>query len=154
MGKSTRFAGLDIGTTKICAFVAEMNGSGVPRILGMGVAPSEGLRRGVVVDLARTVASIESAVEADERNMGVVLMDIGGGTTDLALFHEGGIRHTAILPLGGANVTNDIAIGLRAPFDKAEELKVVHGCAVASQVDASDVVHVPGVGGRESREIP
>src|SRR5438045_966960 len=132
-----------------------MNGSGVPRILGMGVAPSEGLRRGAVVDLERTVASSVSAVdaaeqmdgsevrdllleplasshavlEADERNMGVVLMDIGGGTTDLALFHEGGIRHTAILPLGGANVTNDIAIGLRAPFDKAEELKVVHGCA-------------------------
>jgi len=287
MGKARTVAGLDIGTTKICAFIAEVNGGPEPRILGYGQAPSEGLRRGVVVDLEKTVSSIESAVEAaegmagfevrevvagiagdhiksinsrgvvavsrrdneitaqdvaraleqakamaipvdreiihaitqqfivddqdgvrdplgmtgvrleadvhiitgavtaaknivksinrsglkvrdlvlqplasshatlenDERNMGVVLIDIGGGTTDVALFHEGSIRHTAILPLGGSSVTNDIAIGLRTPFEKAEELKIAHGSALAARVDAAETLQVPGVGGREFKEI-
>ena len=63
-----------------------------------------------------------------------MLLDIGGGTTDVAVFFEGSIRHTAIVPFGGANVTNDIAIGLRTPIDKAEQIKIQHGCALASLV--------------------
>lgn len=288
MGQSGRtFVGLDIGTTKISCIVADQNGGDELRVVGIGNAPSEGLRRGVVVDLEKTVASIARAVaeaermagepvravtagiagdhirsinsrgviavsrkdneigppdvarvveaaqaiaipmdreiihvipqefivddqdgikdpigmsgvrlEAevhiitgavtsaknicrsiqragykvqdlvleplasshavlgdDERDLGVVVLDVGGGTTDVAVFFEGSIRHTAIIPFGGANVTNDIAIGLRTPIDKAEQIKIQHGCALAAMVPASQMVAVPGVGGRSDREI-
>jgi cell division protein FtsA len=284
---SRTYVGLDIGTTKISCIVADMNGTGELRVVGVGNAPSEGLRRGVVVDLDKTVASITRAVEEaermagvevkgvhagiagdhirsinsrgviavsrkdneiapadvdrvveaakaiaipmdreiihvipqefivddqdgikdpvgmsgvrleaevhiitgavtsaknicraiqraelkvydlvleplasatavlddDERDLGVVLLDLGGGTTDVAVYHEGSIRHTAIIPFGGANVTSDIAIGLRTPIDKAEALKIQHGSALASMVSADDAVGVSGVGGRADREI-
>ena len=288
MGQSSRtFTGLDIGTTKISCIIADMSNSGELRVVGIGNAPSEGLRRGVVVDLEKTVGSIQRAVDeaqrmagmpvkgvyagiagdhirsinsrgviavsrkdneigpadvdrvveaakavaipmdreiihvipqefivddqngikdpvgmsgvrleaevhiitgavtsaknicrsiqraglkvydlvleplasshavlaADERDLGVVLLDIGGGTTDVAVFFEGSIRHTAIIPFGGANVTNDIAIGLRTPIDKAEQIKIQHGCALASLVPAEDRIAVSGVGGRADREI-
>ena len=288
MAQATRtFVGLDIGTTKISCIIADQNQAGEVRVVGVGNAPSEGLRRGVVVDLDKTVASITRAVEEaermagvevkgvyagiagdhirsinsrgviavsrkdneiaaadvervieaakaiaipmdreiihvipqefivddqdgikdpvgmsgvrleaevhiitgavtsaknicraiqrsglkvydlvleplasatavlddDERDLGVVLLDIGGGTTDVAVFHEGSIRHTAIIPFGGANVTSDIAIGLRTPIDKAEALKIQHGCALASLVSADDKLGVSGVGGRADREI-
>src|SRR6059036_2868814 len=281
------FVGLDIGTTKISCIIADQNGGGELRVVGIGNAPSEGLRRGVVVDLEKTVSSIQRAVDeaqrmagvpvkgaiagiagdhirsinsrgviavsrkdneigpadvsrvveaaqavaipvdreiihvipqefivddqegikdpvgmsgvrleaevhiitgavtsaknicraiqraglkvhdlvleplasshavlgSDERDLGVALLDIGGGTTDVAVFFEGSIRHTAIVPCGGANVTNDIAIGLRTPIDKAEQIKIQYGCALASLVSSSDLVTVPGVGGRNDREI-
>src|SRR6058998_1092785 len=288
MAQATKtYVGLDIGTTKISCIVADQNGGTEPRVVGVGNAPSEGLRRGVVVDLEKTVASIQRAVDdaqrmagvpvrgvyagiagdhirsinsrgviavsrkdneigpadvervveaakavaipmdweiihvipqefivddqggikdpvgmsgvrleaeihiitgavtsaknicraiqraglkvhdlvleplasshavlgRDERDLGVVLLDIGGGTTDVAVFFEGSIRHTAIVPCGGANVTNDIAIGLRTPIDKAEQIKIQYGCALASLVSSSDLVSVPGVGGRADREI-
>src|SRR5437867_5006703 len=281
------FVGLDIGTTKISCIVADLTGGGELRIVGIGIATSEGLRRGVVVDLEKTVGSIQRAVDEaermagvpvrgvtagiagdhirsinsrgviavsrknneivaadvdrvveaakaiaipmdreiihvipqefivddqdgikdpvgmsgvrleaevhiitgavtsaknicrsiqraglkvydlvleplasshavlgrDERDLGVVLLDVGGGTTDIAVFFEGSIRHTAIVPCGGANVTNDIAIGLRTPIDKAEQIKIRHGCALAALVSSSDSVLVSGVGGRADREI-
>ena len=288
MGQASRtFVGLDIGTTKISCIVADQNGTGELRVVGVGNAPSEGLRRGVVVDLEKTVGSIARAVEEaermagvpvksatagiagdhirsinsrgviavarkdneigppdvdrvveaakaiaipmdreiihvipqefivddqdgikdpvgmsgvrleaevhiitgavtsaknicraiqraelkvydlvleplasatavlddDERDLGVVLLDLGGGTTDVAVYHEGSIRHTAIIPFGGANVTSDIAIGLRTPIDKAEALKIQHGSALASLVPADDAIGVSGVGGRADREI-
>jgi cell division protein FtsA len=288
VAQSTRtFVGLDIGTTKISCIIADMNGGGELRVVGVGNAPSEGLRRGVVVDLEKTVNSIHRAVEeaermagipvrgvhagiagdhirsinsrgviavsrkdneigeadvdrvveaakaiaipmdreiihvipqefivddqdgikdpvgmsgvrleaevhiitgavtsaknicrsiqraglkvydlvleplasshavlgADERDLGVVLLDIGGGTTDVAVFFESSIRHTAIVPFGGANVTNDIAIGLRTPIDKAEQIKIQHGCALASLVSSEETVTVSGVGGRADRQI-
>jgi len=288
MAQATRtFVGLDIGTTKISCIIADMNANGELRVVGVGNAPSEGLRRGVVVDLDKTVASITRSVEeaermagievkgvhagiagdhirsinsrgviavsrkeneiaqadvervveaakaiaipmdreiihvipqefivddqdgikdpvgmsgvrleaevhiitgavtsaknicraiqradlkvydlvleplasasavldADERDLGVVLLDIGGGTTDVAVFHEGSIRHTAIIPFGGANVTSDIAIGLRTPIDKAEAIKIQHGSALASLVANDDMLAVSGVGGRADREI-
>jgi cell division protein FtsA len=288
MGQHSRtFVGLDIGTTKISCIIADLDGTGELRVVGIGNAPSEGLRRGVVVDLEKTVNSIRRAVDeaermssipvrsvyagiagdhirsinsrgviavsrkdneiassdvirvieaakavaipmdreiihvipqefivddqdgikdpigmsgvrleaevhiitgavtsaknicrsiqraglkvqdlvleplasshavlgADERDLGVVLLDIGGGTTDVAVFFEGSIRHTAIVPFGGANVTNDIAIGLRTPIDKAEAIKIQHGCALAALVAASETVSVSGVGGRSDREI-
>ena len=288
MAQATRtFVGLDIGTTKISCIIADQNGSGEVRIVGIGNAPSEGLRRGVVVDLEKAVASISRSVEeaermagleakgvyagiagdhirslnsrgviavsrkdneiaaadvervieaakaiaipmdreiihvipqefivddqdgirdpvgmsgvrleaevhiitgavtsaknicraiqrsglkvydlvleplasamacldADERDLGVVLLDIGGGTTDVAVFHEGSIRHTAIIPFGGANVTSDLAIGLRTPIDKAEMIKIQFGSALASLVGSEECVAVSGVGGRGDREI-
>ena len=288
MAQATRtFVGLDIGTTKISCIIADQNNAGELRVVGVGNAPSDGLRRGVVVDLDKAVASITRSVEEaermagievkgvyagiagdhirsinsrgviavsrknneiaasdvervveaakaiaipmdreiihvipqefivddqdgikdpigmsgvrletavhiitgavtsaknicraiqraglkvydlvleplassiavlddDERDLGVVLLDIGGGTTDVAVFHEGSIRHTAIIPFGGANVTSDIAIGLRTPIDKAEALKIQHGSALASLVAAQDMLPVSGVGGRADREI-
>src|SRR5882672_4400602 len=281
------FAGLDIGTTKISCIIADQSATGELRIVGVGNSASEGLRRGAVVDLEKTVASITRAVEEaermsglqpkgvhagiagdhirslnsrgvvavsrkdneiapadvarvieaakaiaipadreiihvipqefivddqdgikdpigmsgvrlevevhiitgavtsarnicraiqraglkvydlvleplasshavlepDERDLGVVLLDIGGGTTDLAVFFEGSIRHTAIVPFGGSNVTNDIAIGLRTPIEKAEAIKIQHGNALAALVSATEMVAVNGVGGRADRQI-
>jgi cell division protein FtsA len=288
MAQATRtYVGLDIGTTKISCIIAERAIGEELRIVGVGNAPSEGLRRGVVVDLEKTVGSIQRSVDEaermagvgvkgvyagiagdhirsinsrgviavsrkdneigpadvervveaakaiaipmdreiihvipqgyivddqdgiadpvgmsgvrleaevhiitgavtsaknicraiqragmkvedlvleplasshavlgrDERDLGVVLLDMGGGTTDVTVFFEGTIRHTAIVPCGGLNVTNDIAIGLRTPIDKAEAIKIQHGCALASLVSTSETVAVPGVGGRVDREI-
>jgi cell division protein FtsA len=281
------FAGLDIGTTKISCIIADQNDAGELRIVGVGNAPSEGLRRGAVVDLEKTVASITRAVEEaermsgvqakgvhagiagdhirslnsrgvvavsrkdneihaadvarvieaakaiaiptdreiihvipqefivddqdgikdpvgmsgvrleaevhiitgavtsarnicraiqraglkvydltleplasaaavlddDETDLGVVLLDLGGGTTDVAVFHEGAVRHTCIIPFGGANVTSDIAIGLRTPIDKAEAIKIQFGCALAALVNGDESVSVSGVGGRGDKEI-
>jgi len=99
------------------------------------------------------LASSHAVLGRDERDLGVALLDIGGGTTDVAVFFEGSIRHTAIIPFGGSNVTNDIAIGLRTPIDKAEAIKIQHGCALASLVPADETITVSGVGGRSDREI-
>jgi cell division protein FtsA len=107
-----------------------------------------------VLDLVlEPLASSHAVLGDDERDLGVVVLDIGGGTTDVAVFHDGSIRHTAIVPFGGANVTNDIAIGLRTPIDKAEAIKLQHGCALASLVPSTEMLSVPGVGGRADREI-
>jgi cell division protein FtsA len=267
MSQTRTYVGLDIGTTKISAIIAEVDPQTQDvRIVGVGISPSEGLRRGVVVNLEKTVASIARAVEEAERMAGVqvkgvyagiagdhirsinsrgviavsrkdneisqadvdrvvdaakavaipmdreiihvipqefivddqdgikdpigmsgvrleaevhiitgavtsaknicksitraglkvhgvVLLDIGGGTTDVAVFFEGSIRHTAIVPLGGASVTNDIAIGLRTPIEQAERIKIEHGMALASLVQSHERLSVPGVGGRADKEI-
>lgn len=287
MASGKILAGLDIGTTKICLIMAEVDDVGQVSVVGVGTVPSEGLRRGIVINLEKTVHSISRAVEKaermagidvksvyagiagdhirsinsrgviavsrkdneigpadvarvvdaakavaipadreiihvipqefivddqdgikdpigmsgirleaeihiitgavtsaknvcksieraglrvedlvleplaashavlgpDERDLGVVLIDVGGGTTDVAVFYEGSIRHTAIIGLGGASITNDIAIGLRTPIDKAEELKIKHGCAMSSMVAEDEKISVPGVGGRPTREL-
>jgi len=288
MAEDRIYAGLDIGTTKITAIVAEPeeDGEGI-RIVGVGTAPSDGLKRGVVVNLEKTTRSIQYAVQEaermsgrtirsvyagiagdhirginsrgviavsrkdaeirphdlervieaakavaiptdreilhvlpqefivddqdgirdpvgmsgvrleaevhiitgaasacrnviraaeragleveelvleplasanavltqDERDLGVALFDIGGGTTDVAIFYEGSVRHTAVIGLGGANVTNDLAIGLRTPVERAEQLKLQSGCALTSMVRPEEVVQVPSVGGRSDREV-
>ena len=278
---------LDIGTTKICALIAEVDDHGQLKIMGMGQAPSEGLRRGVVINLERTIHSILKAKEEaermagveiqsvyagiagdhirsvngrgvvavagedhvitlddkrrvieaakavalpfdreiihilpqefivddqrgimdpigmsgvrleaevhivtgavtsaqnicrcieragmnvhdlvleplassfstltdDEKNLGVALLDIGGGTTDIAIFYDGCIRHTAIVGLGGRNITNDMAHGLRTPIEHAEMIKIMHGMAISRQHEREEVVEVPGVGGRPSRKV-
>jgi len=99
------------------------------------------------------LASSYAVLTDDEKDLGVILIDIGGGTSDIAIFHEGCIRHTAVVALGGRNVTNDLAIMLRTPVDSAERLKIEHGCALHSQGDKDVVVEVPGVNGRPSRRI-
>ncbi len=288
MAETRIYAGLDIGTTKITAIVAEPeeDGEGI-RVIGVGTAPSDGLKRGVVVNLEKTTRSIQVAVQEaermsgrtirsvfagiagdhirginsrgviavsrkdaeirpndlervieaakavaiptdreilhvlpqefivddqdgirdpvgmsgvrleaevhiitgaasacrnviraaeragleveelvleplasadavltqDERDLGVALFDIGGGTTDVAIFYEGSVRHTAVIGLGGSNVTNDLAIGLRTPVERAEQLKLQSGCALTSMVRPEEVVQVPSVGGRSDREV-
>jgi cell division protein FtsA len=287
MADESKIVGLDIGTTKIAAIIAEIDESEQIRIIGVGTSPSEGLKRGVVINLEKTVESIASAVEdaemmagvkinsvyagiagdhirsinsrgvlavsrsdheitpadvdkvieaaktvalpmdreiihvlpqeftvddqsgikdpvgmvgvrletevhivtgavtsaqniyrsvkkaglevwdlvlqplassyalltPDEEELGVALVDLGGGTTDFAIFYDGSIRHTGVVGLGGKNVTNDIAIGLRTPVDRAEEIKKLYGCAMSGLVDSDETIEVPGVGGREPKEI-
>ena len=287
MGKENLIVSLDIGTTKIAVLISELQESGEPKIVGIGTSRSEGLKRGVVINLEKTVESIAQAVEdaelmagikvnsvfagiagdhirsinsrgviaisrsgneivpsdvervinaartvalpmdreiihvlpqeytvddqsgikdpvgmsgvrleaevhivtgavtsaqniyrsvkkaglevcdfvlqplassyallsPDEEELGVALIDLGGGTTDVAIFHDGSIRHTAVIGVGGKNVTNDIAIGLRTPVEQAEEIKKSYGCALSTLVDSDEMIHVPGVAGREPKEI-
>ncbi len=100
------------------------------------------------------IASGEAVLSADEKELGVALIDIGGGTTDLAVFREGSVIHTAVLPIGGQHITNDIAVGMRTPQSEAERLKIRSGCALAALVGDEDAIEVPGVGGRKSRSVP
>jgi cell division protein FtsA len=99
------------------------------------------------------LASAEAVLSADEQELGILLVEVGGGTTNVALFREGAIWHTAILPLGGDHITNDIAVGLRTPVAEAEELKKRFGCALTARVPAEETVDVPSVGGRKPREL-
>lgn len=287
MASTDLIAGLDIGTTKIVAIIAEPDDRGELRVLGVGKSPSNGLRRGVVVNLEKTILSVQDALDEaekhagvevgsvfagiagdhirsinsrgviavgrggneitqadvdrvieaakaialpmdreiihvipqefivddqpgirdpvgmagvrlegeihiitgavtsaqniyksvqragveiqdlvlqplassyavlseDEKELGVAMLDLGGGTADLAVFYEGSIRHTAVIGLGGENVTNDLAIGLRTPRDQAERIKIDHGVALQSMVEQDERIEVPGVGGRPAREV-
>src|SRR3989304_6227820 len=194
--------GLDVGTAKPCALVGQIDEEGRPRIIGMGICPSEGMRKGGVVSLegvARTVKSakdkaertsgfeissalgmhgfrleveahivtasttalrnIEKSIESagvavdgwvlgslaaaevvltdTEREMGVVVCAIGGGTTDLAIFIEGTVWPNAVIPVGGDHLTNDIAQGLHLPQETAEAVKGRHGHALQAALDPS-----------------
>jgi cell division protein FtsA len=99
------------------------------------------------------LASAEAALFPEERELGVALVDIGGGTTDIIVFHGGAVMHTAVLPIGGNHLTNDVAAGLRTPAADAERLKINFGVATSLVVRRDDTVQVPGVGGREPRVI-
>jgi cell division protein FtsA len=107
-----------------------------------------------VIDIVlEPLASAEAALADDERDLGVCLIDIGGGTTDLAVFADGSIKHTSVLGFGGYHITNDIAVGLRTPFDEAERIKKKFGVASARYLGSDDVITVPSVGGRRPREV-
>jgi cell division protein FtsA len=97
------------------------------------------------------LANAESVLSDDEKELGVALIDIGGGTTDMAVFEKGSLWHTAVLPAGGDHFTNDLAVGLRTPIPDAERLKKRYGCAMASLVQEGDAIEVPTVGGRKPR---
>jgi len=99
------------------------------------------------------LASAAAVLDEDEKDLGVCLIDIGGGTTDLAVFVGGAIRHTAVIPIAGDQVTNDIAMTLRTPTKEAEEMKLRHGCALRQLADPNDVIEVPGVGERAPRKL-
>jgi len=99
------------------------------------------------------LASSYSTLTEDEKNLGVALLDIGGGTTDIAMFFDGCIRHTVIVGLGGKNITNDLAHGLRTPIEQAELVKIKHGSAVHQDNEREMFVEVPGVGGRPARRV-
>ena len=100
------------------------------------------------------LASSEAVLTPDEKEIGVVLVDVGGGTTDLAIWHQGSLKHTSVLGLGGDNITNDIAAGLRTPTAEAEKIKKKFGCATAQLVGKDETIEVPSVGGRKPRVMP
>jgi len=107
-----------------------------------------------VIDIVlEPLASAEASLADDERDLGVCLIDIGGGTTDLAVFADGSIKHTSVLALGGSHITNDIAVGLRTPFEEAERIKKKFGVAASRFLPSDDVITVPSVGGRRPREV-
>ncbi len=93
----------------------------------------------------------EAVLDRDEREIGVALLDIGGGTTDLAIFVGGTIQHTSVIALAGNHVTHDISIGLRTPKQEAERLKIKYGCALSSLIRKDETIEVPSVGGRKPR---
>jgi cell division protein FtsA len=99
------------------------------------------------------VASSEAVLSDDEKDLGVALLDIGGGTTDIAIFAEGSIKHTAVIPVGGNYLTSDIATGLRTPMSEAEKIKINYGCAYMPLIPKEETIEVPSVGGREAREV-
>ncbi len=288
MSKQGIITGLDIGTTKVCAVIGQMNESGGVDIIGVGMAPSYGLRKGVVVNIDNTVKSINQAIEEaelmagvevdsvyagvagghiksinnrgvvaissrsreitqadvdrvidsakavslpidrevihvipqeyivdnqdgikdpigmsgvrleadvhiivgavasidniiksvhragyevedivleplasaeailteEEKELGVALIDMGGGTTDIIMFIRGSVWHTGIIALGGNHVTNDIAFGLRTPATSAEIIKKRYGVALVDSIDENELIEVPGIGGRAPRKIP
>lgn len=99
------------------------------------------------------LASAMAVLTEDEKELGVCLVDIGGGTTDIAVFTNGAIRHTAVIPVAGDQVNNDIAVALRTPPKEAEDIKVQYGCALRQLADARDMIEVPGIGDRPPRTL-
>jgi cell division protein FtsA len=99
------------------------------------------------------LASSLSVLTEDERELGVCLVDIGGGTSDIAIFKEGAIQHTAVIPIAGDQVTNDIAISLRTPTQSAEDIKMQWGCALSQLASLDDYIEVQGVGDRPSKRL-
>jgi cell division protein FtsA len=112
-------------------------------------------RCGLEVDdvILEQLASSYSVLTEDEKELGVCLVDIGGGTTDIAVFTEGSIRHTAVIPIAGDQVTNDIAVALRTPTQNAEEIKIKYACALTQLASNDESIEVPGVGDRGSRKL-
>lgn len=107
-----------------------------------------------VLDMVlESIASAHAVLSDDERELGVALLDIGGGTTDLAVFCDGTIRHTCEIGLGGHNLTNDLSVGLRTPLQEAERLKEDYGSAIAAMIKPNHMVDVPTVGDREPRKL-
>ena len=101
-----------------------------------------------------SLASGESVLTPEEKELGTALLDIGGGTTDLAIFSNKNIKHTFVLALGGNNLTNDIAVGLRAPLAEAEKIKIKYGACIARNIGPEETIEVPGMGGRKPRKLP
>ncbi|HZV61973.1 MAG TPA: cell division protein FtsA [Methylophilaceae bacterium] len=103
--------------------------------------------------ILQPLASSVSVLTEDEKELGVCLVDIGGGTTDIAVFKQGAIRHTAVVPIAGDQITNDVAVAFRTPTQSAEEIKIKHGCALRQLADPREVVEVLGVDGRDPRQL-
>jgi len=99
------------------------------------------------------LAAGEAVLSSDEKELGVVLVDIGGSNTSVTIFSESSIKHTAILPVGGNYLTSDISTGLRTPLSEAEKIKIKHGCAMTSMIPKDETIRVPSLGGREDREV-
>jgi cell division protein FtsA len=97
------------------------------------------------------LASAYAVLNDDEKEIGVALIDIGGGTTDLIVFVNGAAVHTSVIPIGGLNLTSDIAQGMRTPLAEAERIKLKYGCAASSMIDPNEEIEVPSVGGRAAR---
>jgi cell division protein FtsA len=110
-------------------------------------------RAGVAVadTVIEQLAASEAVLTQDEKELGVALVDVGGGTADVAIFERGSLWHTGVIAVGGDHFTNDIAVGLRTPIPDAEKVKRKHGCALSSMVDEDDTIEVASVGGRKPR---
>ena len=113
-------------------------------------------RAGVHVDdtVFEALACADSVLQTDERELGVCLVDIGAGSTDLIVCYEGVVIHTGVIPLGGDHFTNDVAVGLRTPIADAENIKKMFGCAVVTRIPEGNEIEVPSVGDRPSRMMP
>jgi cell division protein FtsA len=125
-----------------------------------GASAAQNIRRciegcGLRVDklILEQLASSYAVLQPDERELGICLVDIGGGTSDIAVFKSGSIRHTAVIPIAGNQVTNDIAVAFRTPPQHAEEIKVRHGCAMPQMIQTSTEIEVPSVGDRPPRKL-
>ena len=103
--------------------------------------------------ILQPIASSEAVLTQDEEDLGVVLVDIGGGTTDIAIYHNGTLKHTGVISLGGNQITGDISVGLRTPANEAEKIKKKHGCALVSMISKEETIEVPSVGGRKPRVV-
>ena len=103
--------------------------------------------------ILQPLASSRAVLSEDEKDLGVCLVDIGGGTTDLAIFTHGAIRHTAVIPIAGDQITNDIAMALRTPTPEAENIKIRHGVALRQLADPNEMIEVPGIGERPPRSL-
>lgn len=101
-----------------------------------------------------SLASGEAVLTNEEKELGTALLDLGGGTSDLAIFSGKNIKHTFVLSLGGNNLTNDIAIGLRAPLAEAEKIKTRYGTCSSNSISSEETIEVPGMGGREPKKLP
>ncbi|MEP5982340.1 MAG: cell division protein FtsA [Marinobacter alexandrii] len=112
-------------------------------------------RCGLEVDdiILEQLASSHAILTEDEKELGVCVVDIGGGTTDIAVFTGGAIRHTAVIPIAGDQVTNDIAMALRTPTQNAEEIKIKYACALTQLAGADETIKVPSVGDRAPRDL-
>ena len=112
-------------------------------------------RSGLIVsDIAlQSIASSEAVLNPEEKDLGVVIVDIGGGTTDIAIFYDGSIKYTSVIGLGGEHITKDVSVGLRTPIHEAEKIKIKYGTALRTNVDKAEMVEVPGIGNRKPRTI-
>jgi cell division protein FtsA len=113
------------------------------------------LRAGLSVDevVLEPLASSQAVLSEDEKELGAVLVDIGGGTTDVIVFHEGSIAHTSVLPVGGNHVSNDIAVGLRTPVSEAEKIKIMHGSVLPQEIDEAEKIDVLAASGKERKKL-
>jgi len=112
-------------------------------------------RAGLDVDdiVLEQLGSSEAVLTQEEKELGAAIIDIGGGTTDLVIFSNGAIKHTAVFSLAGSHITNDISVGLRTPVEEAEKIKIRYGCALTSLVRKDETIEVPSVGGRKPRVL-
>lgn len=110
-------------------------------------------RAGLDVDdiVLEQLGSSEAVLTPEEKDLGVAIIDIGGGTTDLVIFSNGSIKHTAVFSLAGNHITSDISMGLRTPIEEAEKIKIRYGCALTSMIGRDETIEVPSVGGRKPR---
>jgi len=107
----------------------------------------------VVELILQPLASSEAVLTKDEKELGVCLVDIGGGTTDIAIIKNGSIQHTAVIPIAGDQITNDIAVAFRTPTQSAEDIKIAHGSAISYMASANEIIEIPLVDGRAPKEI-